>query len=226
MRPKFSILHPTIRLPNGWVPACRTWILRADNPGAMQYLLTFDEGSPLPQWSHTDVRPGCVPYVVNHGRHCYVDAQNTAARAAIGDFLITAADDWFPCPHWDSMLTELVPDPLHTEAVIKVHTPHHPDLAIYPILTRAYYERPGRGGCPAGELFYPEYLSMGSDDDLTEYARRDGVLLEAPEMRFEHRHHSLGLTQEDEAYRHVASKEAWAVKERVIARRRRENYSR
>jgi len=230
-RPKFSILHPTIRLANeGWRSAWECWADTCDQAEAVEYILAIDDWGNrpfyFPWWTSTRHRSITSVIVLNNGRCCYVDAQNTAAKAARGDFLITAADDWFPCLHWDSMLNALVPDPLHTEAVIKVRTQHHPDLAIYPILTRAYYERPGRGGCPAGELFYPEYLSMGSDDDLTEYARRDGVLLEAPEMKFEHRHHSLGLAQEDEAYRYVASEEAWAVKERVIARRRRENYSR
>jgi hypothetical protein len=222
-RPLFSILHPTIRFP-GWQEAWRTWINRADNPENLEYLLVIDqedEGKLQLFFSSTYI-------IVNYGRSCYVDAQNCAARVAAGAWLITAADDWFPCDHWDSMLRDLVPDPLRTEAVVKVQAspPHCPGLIIYPILTRAYYARPGRGGCPNGELFYPEYLSMGSDDDLTEYATRDGVVIDAPHMEFEHRHPSIGLSEMDDQYKHVQSPESWQVKERVIERRRRENYAR
>lgn len=234
MRTKFSILHPTIRFPRGWQQAWEAWADTCDNPTAAEYLLTLDVDDwrgkrPLyfPWFTNKRNRTLNVEVLANKGRRCYVDAQNTAARAATGDFLITAADDWFPCPHWDSLLNELVPDPLTTEAVIKVYAPHHPDLIIYPILTRAYYERPGRGGCPAGELFYPGYLSMGSDDDLTEYATRDGVVIDAPHMKFDHRHVSLGCQefQDGQSYEHVQSPEAWRVKDQVLPRRRLENFS-
>jgi hypothetical protein len=219
---RFSILHPTIRLPQGWMLAANAWLRSADNWREIEYILVTDDCTPL-QLMPRDV----ITRIVNTGRHCYVDAQNAAARYASGDFLVTAADDWFPPPHWDTGLLRLVPDPLTAETVIKVHADHHPDLIIYPIMTRAYYERPGRGGCPRGELFYPEYLSMGSDDDLTEYATRDGVVIEAPDMHFEHRHPSLGNHEfDDGSYEHGHSDEAWAVKERVLAWRRSENFAR
>ncbi len=165
--------------------------------------------------------------VINRSRHCYVEAQNAGARAATGKWLITAADDWFPASGWDSELRRLVPDPLHTEAVVNVVNNHHPQLIIYPIMTRAYYERPGRGGHPNGELFYPEYLSMGSDDDFTMVAYRDKVVIESP-LRFEHRHPWRGDTSHDThgAYAHVQSDEAWAVSAQVLPRREREGFVR
>jgi len=220
MRPEFSILHPTIRFP-GWQSAWRAWIDRADHPEEIEYWLVVDAGDVdniKPFWLAAHL-------LYNYGRACYVDAQNAAARACTGQFIITAADDWFPCPHWDTMLLDLVPDPLAIEAVVKVHAPHHSGLIIYPIMTRAYYAKPGRGGCPNGELFYPDYLSMGSDDDLTEYATRDGVVIDAPHMIFDHRHPSLGLSEMDEAYKHVQSEEAWLAKDIVLARRRKEGFT-
>ncbi len=223
MTPDFSILHPTIRLPDGWRTAHDTWLATASDPSSIEYLLIVDrkDFDGRPRSTSNEVR-----VIMNPNRECYVDAQNWGARAATGKWLITASDDWLPAQGWDAELRRLVPGPLHTEAVVNVVNNHHPQLIIYPILTRAYYERPGRGGHPNGELFYPDYLSMGSDDDLTMVAYRDKVVIESP-LQFEHKHPWRGDTSHDThgAYAHVQSHEAWDVSARTLPRRERENFA-
>lgn len=223
--PLFSILHPTVRLPDGWMRAAEHWFRAASHPEDIEYLLTIDVDD-LRKYVELQTRWHVIQHriIINHGRHCYVDAQNTAAREARGQWLICAADDWFAPRGWDDALRALDPT---REIVVDVENGHHPNLVIYPIMSRAYYERPGRGGCPNGELFYPEYLSMGSDDDLTEYARRDRVIVRLP-LTFEHRHIWRGIADHDThgAYAHVQSSEAWAAKDRILPRRRAEGFSR
>ena len=153
---------------------------------------------------------------------------NAAAKASTGQVLVMVADDFFPPEHWDTLLLEAIPD-LSGEYAVHVDA-QDPWCWImtHPILTRAYYERPGRGGCKPGDLFYPEYLSVGCDDDFTECAKRDGVVINAKHLKFEHRHPALKLVElkdRDAVYQHEDSAEAYAVKERVLGKRRRNGYT-
>lgn len=219
MTPEFSILHPTIRLPDGWRAAHDAWYATASDPASIEYLLIVDGDTLLAQ---TDG----VRLIINHGPHSYVSAMNTGAHSATGRWLISAADDWFPAPGWDLELRRLVPDPLTTQALVNVVNGHH-NHSIYPILTRAYYERPGRGGHPNGEMFHPDYMSMGSDDDISRVARQDGVWIDSP-MVFEHEHPWRGQPQHDThgAYAHVQSNEAFEIGRAVQERRIKEGWIR
>lgn len=145
--------------------------------------------------------------------------------------LVCVADDFFPCEHWDTLLLKAIPD-VKGEFVVHVNAQDPwPWLITHPILTRAYYERPGRGGCPNGELFYPEYISVGSDDDFTEYANKDGVVIDARGvLRFEHRHpvKEAGAAlpiDADAVYRQSNRRDAWEIKERVLSKRRRNGFT-
>jgi hypothetical protein len=224
----FSLLHPTKRLPEGWRPAWEEWNEKCDDLGECEYLLVLD----LKDWK---AWPTCFPWRLNHrpaiwmqvimnqNRPCTADAWNVSAKAARGDVLVCVADDWFPCEHWDTRLKEVIPD-LKGEYVIWVGANHCPGLIIHPILTRAYYERPGRGGMPNGELFYPDYISVGSDDDFTSYSHQDGVVIRAWDIQFEHRHPSAGIGELDATYNWSNRQEAWDRKEEVLARRHRDEF--
>jgi hypothetical protein len=79
---------------------------------------------------------------------------------------------------------------------------------------------------PHGELLYPEYISVGSDDDFTENAFLDGVVIDACELKFEHRHPSVTGLKPDEVAQQSNRLEAWQVRERVLGRRRSEQFGR
>lgn len=218
MMPEFSILHPTIRLPNGWRAAHDAWYKTADDSSSIEYLLIVDDSEKTRSFT------GHYPLVINRERHCYVDAMNTGARICTGKWFISASDDWFPAQGWDAELRRIVSDPLTMHALVNVVNGHH-NHSIYPIITRAYYEKLGRGGHPNGEFFYPEYLSMGSDDDFSRVARKDGVFIDSP-LLFEHQHPWRGDNRHEthDAYAHVQSEEAFEVGRRVQARRIEEGY--
>lgn len=96
--------------------------------------------------------------------------------------------------------------------VVDVDTGSHPGLITHPMLTRAYYEE-------KGYLLYPEYLSVGSDDDFTVHAWHDGVVLNARHLKFEHRHFSIQKAELDGAYRHTNREECWERKDQVLTKR-------
>jgi hypothetical protein len=147
-----------------------------------------------------------------------------AAGSASGDVMVCVADDFFPCPHWDTLLLDAIGD-VRREAVVWVDAQdNNPEIMTHPILTKAYYDKPGRGGMPHGELFYPEYLHFGCDDDFTEYSSKElgptgGVIDCRKTIHFEHRHPDSGTAPNDAMYRWHQRQETWDRKHEVLPRR-------
>ena len=160
-----------------------------------------------------------------------MDAWNFAAAEAKGEVMITVADDYFPPEHWDTELAKVVSGPIDIDAPISQTYPlvkrefvldvdnqdnSHP-LLPFTFISRAYYQR-------LGYLFWPEYMGIGADVDFTEVARRDGVVVDARHLKFEHRHWGRGLREFDQVDAHQQSAEADDVHHAVLARRRAEGF--
>src|SRR5690242_12044368 len=141
MKPTWSLCHPTARLPDGWRPAYEAWKANCDNWADVEYILCIDkeDDSKLP----IGALPCGVRGRFNYGRRCAVDAWNAAAAGSTGRFIVTFADDRFPCPHWDIVLLKAIPD-LDGEYVLDVDTGGFDDILCFSMLTRKYYERYGR----------------------------------------------------------------------------------
>jgi len=183
-RPLFSLIHASAR-PLEWRDAYFAWMESAAEPSDMEYLLGVD----FAQLSEFRTLPHDVGLVINNGRRCAVDAWNAVARAAIGNVLVQVADDFFPIPKWDDELLARLPD-LHGEYVIAISEGRSDNLLCHSILTRAYYDR-------YGYLFWPEYDGMGGDNEFTDVAYRDGVVIEARDLVFRHEHPSYGTREAD-----------------------------
>lgn len=222
LRPLFSLCHATARFPE-WMKAADAWFKNTDHPELIEYLLAIHaddlgkvSGHNLPRFGEG------ASVVVNDLRSCSVDNWNKAARLAKGQILINVADDWFPCEHWDSKLLELLPD-LYAEAAIDVDTlstgyPVAHSLMPFSIITRPYLERLQRDYDYDG-FFYPGYTSMYSDEEFTWLARRDGVVIEAWQHVFEHRHPVHGKAAVDAVYRKQNAKEHYVEGKKLMDRR-------
>jgi len=195
MTPTFSLCHATARLPNGWRAAYDCWKANCDDWSRVEYILCVDtaDKDKWPDFSDTS-----IVMAENTGRQCAVDAWNQAARASTGKVLISAADDCFPPPHWDTELLAVIPD-LDGQYAVDVKSgtsPGDDDWALWmlhSIITRAYYER-------IGNFFYPEYFGMYADLDFGEMAHRDGVVVNARHLTFQHRHWIGTCVPFDEIY--------------------------
>ena len=228
MKPTFSLLHPTAR-PDGWRNAFNTWRDRCDHPEMVEYILCVDKGRDTQKWQLLGdwwqglyQAWGTFKFVVNEGRRCAVDAWNVAAEASTGHVLITVADDYFPPEHWD---TELLKHVRHAneeagrtlemaEFVLDVDNQDGSDwLLPFTFMSRAYYER-------LGCFFWPEYYGLGADNDFTERARMDGVVIDARNIKFSHPQ----LPADDPIYQWQHRAEAMEVYKRVLGRRREENF--
>ena len=113
------------------------------------------------------------------------------------------SDDFVAPPGWDRLILEEIPNTSH-EAVVRVSDGIRNDaLMCMAILTRKRYER-------FGYVFHPSYQSMYSDNEFTEVAYRDGVVIDATHIVFEHRHPLAGKAQWDKTYLESNSQERYA----------------
>ncbi len=217
--PTFSLCHATARLPNGWRKAYDAWRDNADNWDACEYILCVDECD-LPNLGGSIIthHAGEFRLVINQGPSTAVQAWNLAGKAATGRFLITAADDMFPPPHWDTLLLEACPS-LDGEYVLEVKSGTSPAddewfrCMLHSFMTRPYYER-------IGNFFYPEYVGYYADVDFTEMARRDGVVVDARHLTFQHRHWIGTNVPQDEVYMRQASDVNTQIGMEILGRRR------
>lgn len=229
-RPLFSILHTSAR-PDQWRKVYDDWMSKAVNPDDVEYVLCVDA-----RWGFGPLGE-TVPnlhIVWNTSRRCYVDGVNTAAAWATGRILIVNADDQFACSRWDNALSETLRgleargmSPLGIQGgfgdwVISVSTgtptEHERGIMVMPILSRTRYER-------LGYVFYPEYESMYSDNDFCEHAKQDGVIIDARELVFPHRHPlNDGGIRWDAAYQAQNRPESYALGKKLLDRRRACNF--
>lgn len=120
-----------------------------------------------------------------------VKAWNFAASLATGKVIIAVSDDFYPPENWDGLLAAALSGGLALQQkVVRVSDGFHNRLCTLPILTSARYEQ-------FGYIYHPSYRSMFADDEFTEVAYRDSVVIDAPELVFQHRHWDNGFRKKD-----------------------------
>jgi len=243
-RPLFSILHTSAR-PDKWRAVYEDWISKAEHPEDVEYVLCADERWGFRRQPVLTVEPvagdsaiklevweldrdGMNTLVWNEGRKCYVDGVNTAAAASTGRILIVNADDQFACEGWDTKLSSftvpggynLIRDsnlefwPFVIEVSTGTPQEHERGIMVMPILSRARYES-------LGYVFFPAYESMYADNDFCEHARQDGMVIDARHLMFPHRHPLFDpAVKSDAAYEAQNRKEAYALGQNLLMRRR------
>ena len=232
--PIFSLCHATARLPDGWRPAYQAWLENCDNPSQVEYVLAMDladrERFPtslsFPRIGEIGASP-CGPrlpqiiWTFNPGAQNAVAAWNCAAAASNGRFIIQVADDLWPPLHWDTELLKVIPD-LDGEYAIEVRTGTSADdewrrLMAHSFLTRKYYER-------YGYLFHPDYEGMYADDEFSEKARRDGVMIDTRHLLFHHHHWIRTNIPFDEIYARQNSQERYDLGLKILGQRRAQGF--
>jgi hypothetical protein len=211
---KFSILHPS-RRPEKWLHSFKEWRDRADS--YQEHILAVDTDQ-LPEFCSV-IQKARIPVIlaVSPGKDS-TTAYNVAAKASSGDALIISADDVFPPLHWDTLLEQAIPKD-RNEWVLHCSTghPRNDDITIFqPIFSRAVYER-------WGYVAWPEYRAMYADNDWTEKAYAEGLVISAKHILLEHRHPTFRREWAlawDEVYEHEASQEHYKIGSKIFAERR------
>lgn len=158
-----------------------------------------------------------VDVVVNTGPKTCVAGWNLAASKTTGKVIICVADDFMPPQDWDALLLGLEPGWEDKEKVVHVNDGYVFNILVLVILTRQRYER-------YGYVFYPKYQSMFCDTELGEVAYRDGVVMEAMHLMFEHCHPDCNKRPRDDKDLLHASQERWNSGEMLFNFRKKLNF--
>lgn len=207
--PDISLLHATRGRPSAAIACRRRFYDTADHPGQIEHIFGIDaDDRDSQRWLKsfrcvTGDQPTCVA------------AWNAAADAAQGDILVQLSDDWLPFPGWDTALLTAIGDrdPITEEFVVAVSDGHRTDQLLCMAICSTHRHR------VQGHLFAPEYESMFSDNEFTHRAYRDGVVIEARHLVFEHMHPAFGKGQFDETYQRQNAPEKYQRGEAAFHRR-------
>ena len=207
---RFSLIHPSRgRVAQAGV-TIDEWRAAASGRHECEYLLSVDADDPDVGRYVSLARDRGVT-LLTHENRSIVDAVNRAASRAAGDVLVVVSDD-FGCPsRWDEAVAAAIGD--RRNVAVIVHDDIDGRIMTLPIVDRAFYDS-------CGYLYFPEYISMYCDDDLTEHAARTGRLVDARHLRFPHRHPSLNGGVFDRTYQRQGRALAWIEGRRVLAKRR------
>ena len=200
-----SLIHPSRGRPFKARDTAKKWIESAGTK--VEHILSIDaDDTTAPMYDWAD-------YCIVGNNNSVVEATNRAAEEVSGDILLYLSDD-FDCFHdWALAIEKEVKDfpPLWLLKVDDCLQKFDVAVLTIPIMSKGLYQR-------LGYFWYPEYKSMFVDEDLFWTCRKLGVIHNAPHLKFEHRHASVGKAQDDETYRRSARN--WDQGKELFAKRK------
>lgn len=184
----FSLAYTTVR-PQLVPQITKLWNDRSKRKDH-EWVVSVDAGPGSEPAALEALKAACIAplipmhVVVNYGSKNCVDGWNAAAAATTGKVIIAVADDFVPPQDWDEKLLALPPAGwVDGEYVVHVNDGFIGHIFTLAILTRKRYDR-------FGYLWYPGYESMFVDTEFGDVAQRDGVVIDAMHLLFEHLHHA------------------------------------
>lgn len=171
--PKISVIHATRgRQQIAWQRRWQ-WLCLAEKPLEVEWLFMVDEDEKVDYTPHQAIR-------VNPGG--IVNAWNAGAKLAKGDIIIQMSDDWTPPRHWDTIISNAIGD-TKAEKVLAVSDGLRTDkLLCMAILTKDRLKK-------QGHMFHPDYQESDGiygDNEHTDRAYQDQVIVEARHIQFKH----------------------------------------
>jgi glycosyltransferase involved in cell wall biosynthesis len=174
--PRISLLHATRGRWGKAIAMMSAWMMRAENPEAIEHIFAIDEDD---EESRDKLRR--FRCVISAKDGYSVGAWNAAAARSTGNILVQMADDFEPPAGWDRQIIAALGDKLDTPAVLRVSDGFRKDgLITMAVATRPWYAAHG--------LFDPAFRNVYSDNDLTQRAQQAGAIIEAKHIVFRHQH--------------------------------------
>jgi hypothetical protein len=206
-----SLIHPSRGRPEKAFQTARKWI-ESSGVTTVEHIRSLDFSDPEILNYDTE------GIICLNDNKSVVEATNFAAKQSKGDILIYLSDD-FDCPeNWGPLVLKEF-EGVEGPCLLKVDDclqPFHVPVLTMPIMNRALYER-------LGYFWHPEYKSMFCDQDLFEVCNKNGWIKNAPHLKFEHKHVSVGKAQDDETYRRSAAN--WDQGKALFARRKAQGFT-
>jgi len=187
---KISLIHPSRGRAGKAFETYLTWINLISFDNKIEHILSIDlSDSDLENYK-------LLPFskvIINDNKNV-VEATNIAAKEATGDILVYLSDD-FKCPqNWDELIISFfenneMPTLLKVDDCLQKFSS---ELITMPIMNRKLYEI-------LGYFWNPLYEGSFVDNDLYHTCKK--YIFNAPELKFEHLHYSIGKALHDETYK-------------------------
>ena len=206
-----SLIHPSYQRPKQALAVFDAWVKASEQVDDLEWIIGLSDGDPYED-EYSELFDGTATIVVVPGR-TMVAATNAAAAESTGDPMILVSDDMFPPMRWDALLTAAFSWLAQGPAVLQVSDGIRSDILTIPIMNRAAYEL-------LGYMYHPMYMSMYADNDLRATCEKHGILHMATDIEFDHRHYSVGKSQQDMTYKHENSRTAMDHGQRIFERRK------
>lgn len=214
---KFTLIHPSRGRPRQAFNTFVKWVTNATSE--IQYILSIDSDDKDKELYRTffnQLAPFEVTIIENENRNL-VSAINRAIPLVKNECVISLSDDFDIPFHWDRELEKVIGD--RKEYAVRVQDtivkPDNPIMTL-PIISKTVLDK-------LGYIYYPEYTGMWADNDLYEVCDKLGVIIHSP-LIFPHNHWVNGKAKRDATYDRHNSNEGYALGEKIIARRRKENF--
>lgn len=188
--PTIVLLHPTRNRFSKAINNRLRWFSMATHPERVEHIFGIDaddkDFDAFKPYRHA-VSPS-----TGHGA-----AVNAAAAVSRGKVFVVISDDFEPFPGWDDALLAKIPEDRQGKPwVMAVNDCVRTDILMtIQVLSRELYEQRGWVMCP-------EYVGIYNDTDFTARAYKEGLVIEARDLRFRHVHPIVHKDVEwDETYK-------------------------
>ena len=189
---KISVIHASAR-PLQAVDAHHQWMARAKNPSNIEYIFGFDDTREANEVIYKNFQ--WMQYIVLTYQVGAVNKCNRIAQKCSGEIMIQASEDVVPPQNWDIELEKAAD--WSKEVVLDINegvednTPHDCHHVKGCIMSRARYLK-------QGYWMHPEFHHLYADDWLSFCAQRDGVIVSAKHLIFQHNHYAYGKRKPDQ----------------------------
>ena len=212
-KPKISVIHATRGRPGiAWQRRWQ-WLCMAEKPMEIEWLFMVDHDEAVDYTAHQAIK--CNPGGI-------INAWNQGAKLAKSEVLIQMSDDWSPPRHWDALILSAF-GATNEEKVLAVSDGLRTDkLLCMAILTQKRLEK------QVGYMFAPEYQESDgiySDNEFTERAYNDGVIIEAKHIQFKHENPLFTGGKPDDLIKHHNKPEFYEKGKAIYEKRKAANWN-
>lgn len=206
-----SLIHPSrSRATKAW----ETFSKWEDYKGIvrLEHILSIDTSDKqVNDYKYLFEKSPCTKILISDNRSA-VDAINNAAKVSTGDILIVMSDD-FGCPmNWGGRIVDTTSQ--KTDWIAKTPDGIQKWIITLPIMDRHYYNR-------FGYIYYPEFLHMFCDTELTAVADLTGRKIEL-NIPFKHNHYSVTKGEKDAVS--IRADATWEQGEKLFLERAKRNF--
>jgi len=209
--PKISMVHATKGRADLAYQKRFQWLCLAKEPLAIEWLFMVDHDDSQNYMAHEPIR--CNPGGI-------INAWNEGAKRARGEVIIQMSDDWTPPKYWDTLILSAIGS-TNEEKVLAVSDGHRTDkLLCMAILTQSRLKK-------QGYMFHPSYQESDgiySDNEFTQRAYDDGVVIEAKDIVLKHENPMFTGGQQDEHFKNHNKPEHYEKGKSIYEKRKADNW--